>query len=294
MAPAKVRNKAARKIQRNFRKKQARKAFRPPGRSVPQSETYKNTIAQTDLTLLNNDWHVEVIKSMSEWYASDRFSAPAITPASKNAARGMKLNLLNTLCKQQIDCSKLGTTTGQLGVDSVIELQRVVGYCMVPINLQKSGAISSTRAFEVDGQNYYINLEAHIKEVLEASYKDTLDFGQAGMIKSFVKKRMLLRPQLVHNHDTHLTTTNKYPTLNLNYNWNTSKKSLVQLSQESRTAASGTVDTKFNMYMGSGQKIIPFYAYRIPGSVVPGKTASGNTDACIKIKGNCRSYYKDI
>lgn len=187
MAPAKLRNKAARKIQRNFRKKQARKAFRPPGRSVPQSETYKNTIAQTDLTLLNNDWHVEVIKSMSEWFGDEARTAP-IPTASKAFARGFKLNLLNTLCKQQIDCSKLGTTTGQLGVDSVIELQRVVGYCMVPINLQKSGAISSNRAFEVDGQNYYIHLESHIKEVLEASYKDTLDFGQAGMIKSFVKK----------------------------------------------------------------------------------------------------------
>lgn len=291
MAPHKVRNKAARKIQRNFRRKQARKKFRPPGRSVPASETYKNTIAQTDLTLLNNDWHVEIIKSMSEWW--DQSHTQRVAPAAKNPARGMKLNLLNTLCKQQIDCSLLGTTTGQLGVDSVIELQRVVGWCMVPINLQKSGAISSTRAYEVDGQNYYINLEAHVKEVLEASYKDTLDFGQAGMIKSFVKKRMLLRPQMVHNHETHLTATNKFPTLNLNYNWNTSKRSLVQLSQSARTADSASVTTRFNMYMGS-MKWIPFYAYRIPGTVVPGKTSSGNTDACIKIKSNCRSYYKDI
>lgn len=285
-------HRAARKIQRRFRK---RRAFKPPGPSVPQSETFKNTIAQSDLTLLNNDWHVEVIKSMSEWMDSGGPHSQ-VTTASKNTARGFKLNLLNTLCKHQIDCSNLGTTVGQAGVDSVIELQRVVGWCCVPINLQKSGSLSSTRAYEVDGQQYYINLEAHITEVLEASLgaANTLDFGQAGMIKSFVKKRLLLRPQLVHNHDNHLTTTNKYPTLNMTYKWNTSKKSLVQLSQPARTSASATVDTKYNMFMGSGMKWIPFYAYRVPGSVVPGKTGAGNTDACIKIRGNSRSYYKDI
>lgn len=271
--------------------------YRAPGPAVPQSETFKNTIAQTDLTLLNNDWHVEVIRSMSEWYVPATMNPLAghtSATASKNGARGQKLNVLNTICKKQIDCSKLGTTLNQAGVDSVIELQRVVGWCKVPVGLQKSGSLSSTRAYEVDGQNYYINLESVIKEALEATLKEGTDFGQSGMIKSFVSKRMLLRPQLVHNHDTHLTTTNKFPTLNLVYKWDTKNRSNVQLSQPSRTASMTAVDTKYNMYMGNGMTYIPFYAYRIPGSVVPGKlTTNGNTDACIKIKANCRTYYKD-
>lgn len=115
-------HRAARKIQRKFRKRK----FRPPGPSVPQSETYKNTIAQTDLTLLNNDWHVEVIKSMSEWLSLPT-TGHAPDTASKNVVRGYKLNLLNTLSKHQIDCSRLGTTVGQAGIDSVIELQRAIG-----------------------------------------------------------------------------------------------------------------------------------------------------------------------
>jgi len=283
------RNAAARKIQRKFRKRK----YRPPGPSVPHAETYKNTIAQDDLTLLNNDWHVEIIKSMSEWLSLPTVGHAPDT-ATKNVARGYKLNLLNTLCKSQIDCSKLGTTQNQAGVDSVIELQRVVGWCLVPVGLQKSGTISSTRAYEVDGHNYYINLESHVKEALECQFKDTLDFGTAGMIQSFVKKRMLLRPKIVHNHDNHLNTTNRFPTLNLNYNWNTKSHSLVQLSQPARTAESASINTKYNMYMGAFRKV-PFYAYRVPGSVVPGKlTTNGDTSACIKIRGNCRSYYKDI
>ena len=268
-------------------------------KSVPKplstTETYKNTIPVETLTLGDNNWHVAIIPSMCEWLANTpAANAETVSTSSKNQARGLKLNLLNTLVKQHFDSSKLGTTIDQEGVDSTISLQQMVGWCKVPINLQKVGTLSGTRAYEVDGQHYFSTLKTHVQECIEAFASDGLEFGQSGMIKSFVKKNVLLRPQMIHNHDSHLAATNKFPSYLRTYKWNTSSRSEVQLSQPSRTAGSSGVDTRYNMFMGSGNKYIPFYAYRIPTEFgVPGKASGGATTNCIKISGNSRSYYQD-
>ena len=280
-------------VKRNYRRKQ----YVP--RPIVKTETYKNTISCETITLTDNNWHVAIIPSMCEWFSSHQ-TALATLPgtAEKNVARGLKLNLLNTLVKQHFDASKLGTTLGQVGVDSAIQLQQMVGWCKVPINLQKVGALSANRSYEVDGQNYFANLKTHVQEAIESFASDGLEFGQAGMIKSFVKKNVLLRPRMIHNHDAHLAATNKFPSYLRTYKWNTSKQSEVQLSQPSRTASAVLTDTRYNMFMGKGNKYIPFWAYRIPGTVVPGQIpAEGghpvDNTSCITISGNSRSYYKD-
>ena len=210
-------------------------------KSVPKplstTETYKNTIPVETLTLGDNNWHVAIIPSMCEWLATTpAANAETVSTSSKNQARGLKLNLLNTLVKQHFDSSKLGTTIDQEGVDSAISLQQMVGWCKVPINLQKVGTLSGTRAYEVDGQHYFSTLKTHVQECIEAFASDGLEFGQSGMIKSFVKKNVLLRPQMIHNHDSHLAATNKFPSYLRTYKWNTSSRSEVQLSQPARTA----------------------------------------------------------
>lgn len=271
-----------------------RKQYVP--RPLVKTETFKNTLPCTTITLSDNNWHVSIIPSMCKWINQD--SGLFQHPGSQGKARGMKLNLLNTLVKQHFDASKLGTTLNQVGVDSAIQLQQMVGWCKVPVNLQKVGALSATRSYEIDGPHYFNNLTTHVQEAIESFASDGLEFGQAGMIKSFVKKNVLLRPQLVHNHDQHLAATNKYPSYLRTYKWNTSKQSSVQLSQPSGDESNNNPYYKYNMFMGKGNKYIPFWAYRIPGTVVPGQIPAGgghpvDNSSCITISGNSRSYYQD-